>query len=157
MKTTSLITLVLSFTLLSSIRCVAAESIEGDYEAAVFRNCWPSEENYTPQGCKVKEGIKIQRRNKSSYYLWVHTEADFGHFCSYRGIAHMENGALVSKSNDCTVSVKWLDDVANVQSFGEGCGPNFCGANTYLDASGLKKKTGLTQRSSGTAQERAAP
>lgn len=144
------------FISLLSRSCVAAESIEGDYEATVYRNCWPTDVGYTPNGCKVKEGVKIQSRNKSSYYLWVHTESDFGHFCSYRGVGHLENNILVSKSNECTVSVELQGDVASVESAGEGCS-QFCGVNTYLDASDLKKKSGLTRRSSGTPQQRGAP
>jgi hypothetical protein len=150
MKTTSLTTLGLSFAFLISQCCVAAESIEGDYEATVYRNCWPAEENYTPKGCKVKEGLKIQSRNKLSYYLWVHTEADFGHFCSFRGVGHLENNVLISKDNDCTLSVKLVGDIASVRGIGEGCAQNYCGANVYIDATGLKKKAGLTHHSSGT-------
>ncbi len=136
--------------LLSSSIGSAAEAIEGDYEHTIYTDCWPTYENYTSTGCKVKEGLKIQRRNKSSYYLWVHTEADWGHFCSFSGIAHQENDVLISKNNDCTVSVKLVGNAASVRGIGDGCAPNYCGANSYLIASGLKKKGGLTHHSSGT-------
>ena len=126
--------------LLSSSFGYAAKTIDGNYEHTIYTACWPTYENYTSKGCKVKEGLKIQRRSKSSYYLWVHTEADWGHFCSFRGVGHLENEVLISKGVNCTVSVKLVGNVANVQAVGESCSPNYCGANTYLDASGLKKK-----------------
>jgi|GEM_PF-2997632 len=136
--------------LLSSSISSATGAIEGDYEHTIYTACWPTYENYTSKGCKVKEGLKIQRRNKSSYYLWLHTEADWGHFCSFSGVGYLENNVLISKSNDCTVSAQLAGDVASVKAVGESCSPNYCGANSYLDVSGLKKKARLTHYSSGT-------
>ncbi|WP_459990849.1 hypothetical protein [Methylosoma difficile] len=126
--------------LLSSSIGAAAKNIEGDYEHSIYTACSPTYENYTSKGCKVKEGLKIQRRNKSSFNLWIHTEADWGHFCSFRGVGHFENGVLMSKNIGCSVSIKLVGNVASVQAVGEHCSPSYCGANAYLDASGLKKK-----------------
>ncbi len=151
MKDTSL--LILSLLFAFNRFCNAAEPIEGYFEKTIYTNCWPSYDNYTPKGCRDKDGISIQKRNKSTYYVWLHTSADFGHFCSYRGLAHWENEKLVSVDDDCKVFVELADGRVNVNSKGEDCS-SFCGARGHLWATGLMRKTRLAARFTGPAAKK---
>ncbi|WP_128083134.1 hypothetical protein [Collimonas arenae] len=89
--------------------------------------------------CHVEQGLNIKRRNESSYYLWIHTEGNYNHFCSFQGIAQIKKGLLVSNGDNCKVSVEIKGRDASVGSAGEGCA-NYCGANVELVIDGLKKK-----------------
>jgi len=79
----SILLAMLGFALLSlslSRFCNAAEPIEGYFEKTTYTTCWTEQTNNTPNSCRDKDGINIQKRNKSSYYIWLHISADYGHF-----------------------------------------------------------------------------
>lgn len=119
----------------SSQQVLAADPLEGYFRTTVPASCWESSSGV----CHPEQGLKIKRRDHSTYYLWLHTEGNFGHVCSFSAIARVDKYMLVSTRDKCHVVVKITGSTADVQASGETC-DSFCGANVYLDVNGLKKK-----------------
>lgn len=139
MQTPSLVSVTIALLSITSPLCKAADPFEGYYEKEKLASCQPSFDNYTPEGCPVKEGLEIKRRDKSSYYVWIHTEGDNGHFCSYRGIARKNKDRLVSRGDDCKVYISFKNGVAKLGGDGEACNTNYCGVRAGLWADKLVK------------------
>jgi hypothetical protein len=116
---------------------LAADTIEGYYWSVQPSDCF--EDTTTRHVCHVEQGLNIKRRNDSNYYVWIHTEGNYGHFCSYRAVARVESKKLVSGDAGCKVFVEVDGANASISTTGAGC-DTFCGANVGLDIGGLKKR-----------------
>lgn len=115
-----------------------ASSVDG-YYGKRLRVCYPggpssSECDY------VEEGLSIKRRSDTTFYVYIITRGDNGHFCKYTGIAHYSEGKYVAheEGSDCRVTITISGNVANLEST-RGC--SFCcGARATLQSSGMRKR-----------------
>jgi hypothetical protein len=112
-----------------------AEAIDG-YYAKLVRECFP---DALSLDCSyVEEGLSIKKRTQKSFYIYVVTRGDNGHFCKYTGIAHLTKGRYVTSDGDCTITISISKGIANLSS-SKGCSA-FCGARATLESSGMRKK-----------------
>jgi hypothetical protein len=114
---------------------VFAESIDG-YYFKLIRSCFP--DSRSSDCSQVEEGLSIKQRSKNSFFIYVVTRGDNGHFCKYTGVAHLEDGKYVSSEGSCTIAISISHGIANL-SGSEGCSA-YCGARATIESSGLKKK-----------------
>ncbi|PRC91728.1 hypothetical protein S2091_3483 [Solimicrobium silvestre] len=90
--------------------------------------------------CQVEQGLNIKHRSKDSYFIWIHTEGNYGHICSYKEIGKLLGSSLVVDKDNCRVVIQVDNDVAKIRVTGESCEANYCGANVDLNVDGLKRK-----------------
>lgn len=115
-----------------------ASSVNG-YYGKQTRVCYPGGPSSSECGY-VEEGLSIKRRSDTTFYVYVITRGDNGHFCKYTGIARYSEGKYVAhgEGSDCRVTITISGNVANLEST-RGCSV-CCGARATLQSSGMRKR-----------------
>lgn len=130
--------IVLAMLTISASSASQEKSIDGEYVHR-FRQC---EGTLNPVNCVTsEEGIKIERRNSNSFFLYARTRSgSIFHSCEYVAVAYWrENGLVAGDKQFCEVTVSFQNGAAFLDSDGDGC-RTFCSAQASLRASNLIKK-----------------
>jgi hypothetical protein len=123
----------ISFILISST--AFAEPIDG-YYAKIVKSCFPN--SRSSECANVEEGLTFKQRTHNTFYIYVVTRGDNGHFCKYTGIAQLIEGNYVASEGDCTITISISNGIANLSS-SKGCSA-YCGARATLESSDMRKK-----------------
>lgn len=112
--------------------------LEGEY-VRLTPSCFPSAKEWRCED-PIEEGIALQRRTGSLYYLYVKTRGVNGHFCEFNSIARLSQGKLLARENECVVRISFpTPHEANLTSEGDSC-QSYCAARATLNANHLVYK-----------------